>query len=74
MIILYCLLTTLNTNQIPLNKQLKTTQFWDREVRLIKKKKNTRSFMVQAVLCILARTYMYRHQYTTNLKKCCMKI
>jgi len=23
---LYCLLTTLNTNQIPLNKQLKTTQ------------------------------------------------
>jgi hypothetical protein len=39
MIILYCLLTTLNTNQIPLNKQLKTTQFWDREVRLIKKKK-----------------------------------
>jgi hypothetical protein len=26
MIILYCLLTTLNTNQIPLNKQLKTTQ------------------------------------------------
>jgi hypothetical protein len=41
MIILYCLLTTLNTNQIPLNKQLKTTQFWDREVRLIKKKKKT---------------------------------
>ena len=35
MIILYCLLTTLNTNQIPLNKQLKTTQFWDREVRLV---------------------------------------
>jgi hypothetical protein len=34
MIILYCLSTTLNTNQIPLNKQLKTTQFWDREVRM----------------------------------------
>ena len=41
MIILYCLSTTLNTNQIPLNKQLKTTQFWDREVRLIKKKRKT---------------------------------
>ena len=27
MIILYCLLTTLNTNQIPLNKQLKIGYF-----------------------------------------------